>query len=559
MNSAAGIPQQGDFGSESLTNSGGDRWQVPSQLNRILAVDIFGGRQVSVYERRPASYDAMFRASVARAPTAEAVVCGDRRLTYAALDSLVERVASGMVRSGLHKGDRVAVMLDNRLEYVVSILSVIRAGGIAVPMGTRLGPADVSHIVGHCEPAFVVTAAEWSNHFPDGSSVRRTWLASELGSDSFDRLTEAKPVEMPQLREEDTMMIVYTSGTTGKPKGACLTHLNFAHTCLHYLYALGIDKPQRALLVVPGTHIAGFGPVISVTLASGGTLVLMREFKAAPVLQMLQQERITYSVMVPAMIQLCQMDGTLKDRDLSAWRYCIYGGAIMPAAVIERFSGLLPQLQMVNAYGATETCAVCTMMPASRTAQFPDSVGLALQCDDILIVNEDGAEVPAGKSGELLVRGPNVIPRYWNDPEATEKAFHNGYWRSGDVARRDLDGLIYVLDRIKDMINRGGFKVFSAEVENALLQHPGVADCAVVGVPDLVLGEKTFALVQTKSSATTRDELAAFLASRIADYKRPDFWKLTNDALPRNQNGKLQKNEIKAIANTDSADQRGRR
>ncbi|MBT2323679.1 acyl--CoA ligase [Variovorax paradoxus] len=529
------------------------RWRAPLDLNRTLEATVHGGRKVRVYESRPRSYDATFRASVARNPDAEAVVCGQRRLSYGELDDLVQRYASGLLRAGLRAGERVAVMLDNRLEYVVAVLACVRAGGIAVPLGTRLGPMDVAHIIANCEPAFVVTTAECTSRFPAQSTVRRVYVVDDSrDGQPFDALDNAAPVDLPSPNEEDTMMIVYTSGTTGKPKGACLTHLNFIHTCLHYLYALGIDAPQRALLVVPGTHIAGFGPVLSVTLASGGALVLMKAFKATSVLETLARERITYSVMVPTMIQLCQMDPSLKDHDLSAWRYCIYGGAIMPAAVIERFSAVLPGLSMVNAYGATETCAVCTMMPAALTKQQPDSVGISLECDDLVVVDEHGAPAAPGTSGELLVRGPNVFLHYWRDPQATEKAFHEGYWRSGDVAKIDTAGRVYILDRIKDMIIRGGFKIFSAELENALLLHSGVADCAVVGLPDEVLGEKTFALVQVKTAATSPQDLAAFLSSRIADYKRPDFWRVTLEPLPRNQNGKLQKGLIKELATRDN-------
>jgi long-chain acyl-CoA synthetase len=549
MTASAGIPSHAAFDGHTRTVEDGSRWQVPAQINRTVDAMVFGSRQVRVYERRPHSYDEMFRASVARSPAAEAVVCGERRLTYAELDDLIQRTAYGFLRAGLLPGERVTVMLDNRLEYVVAVLACIRAGGIAVPLGTRLGPVDVAHIVSHSEPAFVVTMAQCRDVFPTDSPARCLYLVDgPEHTDAFDRLAEAAQCELPSLAEEDTMMIVYTSGTTGKPKGACLTHLNFIHTCLHYLYALGIDSPQRALMVVPGTHIAGFGPVLSVTLASGGALVLMKAFKSTAVLEVLARERITYSVMVPTMIQLCQMDPSLQDHDLSAWQFCIYGGAIMPAAVIERFAATLPRLNMVNAYGATETCAVCTMMPARLTASVPESVGIALECDDLLVVTESGAVAAPGVSGELLIRGPNVFARYWRDPAATDKAFQDGYWRSGDVAMRDAGGRIYILDRIKDMIIRGGFKIFSAEVENTLVLHPGVADCAVVGVPDDILGEKTFALIQTKSAATTKHELASFLAARIADYKRPDFWALTLEPVPRNQNGKLQKSQIKVLA-----------
>jgi acyl-CoA synthetase (AMP-forming)/AMP-acid ligase II len=274
----------------------------------------------------------------------------------------------------------------------------------------------------------------------------------------------------------------------------------------------------------------------------------MRDFKAGAVLQTLEREAITYTVMVPAMVKLCQMDPSLGLHDLAQWRYCIYGGAPMPEAAIQRFSAVLPGLEMVNAYGATETCAVCTMMPSELTPLAPASVGLVLECDDLLIVDERGEELPAGSSGELLVRGPNVFARYWNDPGATGSAFRDDFWRSGDIAMKDEAGRVYVLDRLKDMINRGGFKVFSAEVENALLQHLGVSDCAVVGVPDPVLGERTFALVQTRDANTTGEVLRDFLAARIADYKRPDFWQVGTQPVPRNQNGKLQKAQVRELA-----------
>jgi long-chain acyl-CoA synthetase len=277
---------------------------------------------------------------------------------------------------------------------------------------------------------------------------------------------------------------------------------------------------------------------------------MMREFKARTALETLERERITYAVLVPSMYQLCILNEHFNQYDLSGWVYGIYGGAIMPPAVIERFAALQPTLRMINAYGATETCAVCTIIPHELTRHAGASVGLPLQCDDIMIVDADGREVGTDASGELLIRGPNVIPGYWRDPASTARAFHEGYWRSGDIGSRDAKGLIYVHDRLKDMINRGGFKVFSAEVENALLAHEAVADCALVGVPDEVLGERSFVYVQCRGA---EGELAPrllkdFLLARIADYKIPDFWYVTPEAVPRNQNGKLQKDVIRKFA-----------
>jgi len=527
-------------------------WRVNPEVNVTRPERLFGDRVVRAFRDRPASYDAMVRASAARNPEGEAVVCGERRVRWRELDALVERYAAGLAGAGLEPGDRVAVMLDNRLEFLLAVLATVRAGGVAVPLGARLGPADVAYIVGHATPVLAVTAAEWRPRFPERSSLRRILLVdAPAGSDdAFARLLAAWPGLLPILEPEAAMMIVYTSGTTGKPKGAVLTHVNFVHTCLHYLYALGIDQPQRGLLVIPATHIAGFGPVTSVMLACAGTVVMVREFKARAVLEIMAREQITFAVLVPAMYQLCLMEPTLAEHDLSHWRYGVYGGAIMPPAVIQRVAERLPGLRMINAYGATETCAVCTIIPPELTKEAPASVGLPLECDELVVMDEAGRPVPDGEPGELWIRGANVSPGYWRDPEATARAFHDGYWKSGDVGSRDARGLLYVHDRLKDMVNRGGYKVFSAEVENALMAHPGVADCAVVGVPDPVLGERTFAFVARCDPALDAAGLRAFLLARIADYKVPDHWHVGDGPVPRNQNGKLQKAEVRRIASS---------
>ncbi|NTE84562.1 AMP-binding protein [Agrobacterium tumefaciens] len=542
----------------SISDGGQDRhasrhergfWTVSPDINKISPDVFYGSRRVRAFGKRPATYDAMFRAAVERNPEGEAVVCGARRISYRELDRLVDQTARGLVEEGLRPGDRVAVMLDNRLEFLQASLAIVRAGGISVSLGTRLGRDDVTYIVGDCDPTFAVTSGEWADRFPP-DVLPRLFLVEGArdGSRPFSALSGAEDVALPDLEPEAVMMIVYTSGTTGKPKGACLTHVNFVHTCLHYLYALSIDAPLRSLLVVPGTHIAGFGPVMSTTLASAGTVVMMREFKARHVLEIIERERITFAVLVPAMYQLCLMDEMFGATGLSTWVYGVYGGAIMPPAVIERFAAGLPGLRMINAYGATETCAVCTIIPHELTREAPASVGIALHCDELRVVDEHGQDVGPGRSGELWIRGPNVSPGYWNNPMATEAAFSDGFWKSGDVASIDERGLVFIHDRLKDMINRGGFKVFSAEVENALMGHPGVADCAVVGVPDSVLGEKTFAYVQQRDPTLSAEVLRKYLKERIADYKVPDYWTVTNDAVPRNQNGKQQKADVRILA-----------
>ncbi|MDZ3992570.1 class I adenylate-forming enzyme family protein [Pseudomonas sp. Teo4] len=556
VNPADGIPAEGAFNNspreektkKPLGEHRDGRWVTPSHLNSTYVSPVHPFR---AYRERPENYDAFIRRSAALYPNREAVVCGERRVTWAEFDLLIERTACGYTQAGLTPQDRVAVMLDNRLEYLVAMMAAIRAGAIAIPLGTRLGAMDVDHILKDAQPKIAVTAVEWLEKFKTASCPDHLYIVGEAtpGQLSFENLQKSTSQSLPKLNVSDIAMIVYTSGTTGKPKGACLTHLNFIHTCLHYLYALGIDQPLKSLLVVPGTHIAGFGPLVSVTMASGGTVVLSKEFKPTETLDLIVKENVNYAVLVPAMYQLLAMKAPVEDYDLSSWVYGVYGGAIMPPATIERFSQVAPGLRMINAYGATETCAVCTIMPPELTRLYPASVGLSLECDDIEIMDENGVPVAPGVSGELWIRGPNVSPGYWNNTQATEREFQNGYWKSGDVGHRDENGLIYVSDRLKDMINRGGFKVFSAEVENSLMSHEDIDDCAVIGVPDSVLGEKTYAKISTRNDSLRGEALKAYLLARIADYKVPDFWSISSDPIPRNQNGKVQKAIIREIAN----------
>jgi acyl-CoA synthetase (AMP-forming)/AMP-acid ligase II len=266
----------------------------------------------------------------------------------------------------------------------------------------------------------------------------------------------------------------------------------------------------------------------------GGTLVLMPEFKARDYLELASRERITYTILVPAMYKLCLLDPQFDRYDLSAWRVGCYGGAPMPAATIDELARKCPGLGLMNAYGATETTSPATIMPASMTAEHPDSVGLTVPCGEIIVA----------ESGELWIRGPMVVPGYWGNAAATAESFVDGYWRSGDVGSKDGEGFVRVFDRLKDMINRGGHKVYSVEVENVLSHHPAVLESGIVGRPCPVLGERVHAFV-TFRNATDVEDLKRFCAERLADYKVPETFTLLDTPLPRNANGKLLKRVLR--------------
>jgi O-succinylbenzoic acid--CoA ligase len=261
-------------------------------------------------------------------------------------------------------------------------------------------------------------------------------------------------------------------------------------------------------------------------------------------LKLAARERMTHSLMVPAMYNLCLLDPGFEHGDHSAWRVGGYGGAPMAPATIARFAEKLPGLNLMNAYGATETTSPVTLMPPSQTALRPDSVGCALPCADILVMDDAGCEVPPGEEGELWLGGPMVVKEYWDDPAATAENIVGGYWRSGDIGAKQADGYLRVFDRKKDMINRGGYKIYSVEVENALMSLAGVVEAAVIGTPCPVLGERVHAFVVAGPGVNPAD-LQQHCAALLADYKVPECFTLCNTPLPRNANGKLLKGNLR--------------
>jgi acyl-CoA synthetase (AMP-forming)/AMP-acid ligase II len=316
---------------------------------------------------------------------------------------------------------------------------------------------------------------------------------------------------------------------------------------LHYVGAMDLASADRSLVAVPLSLVTGLVAQLYTLLHCAGTLVLMRQFRAAEFVRLAARERVTHAIMVPAMYNLCLLLPDFVAHDLSAWRIGAYGGAPMPTATIEGMAARLPGLTLMNAYGATETCSPATIMPRGQTGAHRDSVGRPVACAEIAVVDEQGRELPPGEAGEIWIAGPMVIPGYWRNPEATANEFRAGYWRSGDIGSQDTEGYVRVLDRKKDMINRGGFKVYCATVENVLAEHPEVVESALVGVPCAVLGERVhaFACVRSIGEATSAAALHSFCAARIADYAVPETWTIGTEPLPRNLNGKIMKRVLR--------------
>jgi long-chain acyl-CoA synthetase len=524
-----------------------------SQSEQPSAVQMeahYGDRVVRCWPDRPHDLYALLQDSKRRRPDAEAVVCDGERLTYAALKQRVDALATGLSSRGVGTGDRIALFLKNSSTFIVGLFAAARLGAVAVPLNVREQTPELLHILNDCAAKAVICHSGVAGRLPSAGEVPALALRIVVGGDDEHALNyeemcnQAADGAPSPVSEEDLACIVYTSGTTGRPKGAMLTHLGLVHMAMQYEKTMEARSDDRMVVAVPLSHVTGLTAAILVMVRVAGALVLMEEFKAGPFLELAGAERMTLTTMVPAMYKLCLMRADFATADLSHWRLGAYGGAMMPVALLEELAAALPGLGLLNLYGATETSGAVTAMPPSGTATRPDSVGQALEIADILVMDDEGREVPVGAAGEVWLRSATTAKGYWNNPEATAREFVAGFWKSGDIGTVDEFGYVRILDRKKDMINRGGYKIYSAEVEGVLAQHPHILESAVVGAPCPVLGERVHAFIVPRHEHVDVASLRELCVSSLSDYKVPERFIIRREPLPRNANGKVLKRQL---------------
>jgi long-chain acyl-CoA synthetase len=541
-----------------MTGGGVDNWLSRRDWQGIapaLRAEVhFGDRVVACFPERPASLYALLAEAARRRPDTEALVCGDLRLGWRSLQASVERVAAGLAARGLASGDRIALLLSNRPEMVIAVHAAARLGAVPVPLGIRMQLPEVEYALADSGARLLVHDHDLADRVPPVGAPAT--LAARLsvggladGSEPWTTfLADATRCPLPPVAavgEDETAVILYTSGTTGRPKGAMLTHLGIVHSALVYAHCLQLGPEDRSVAAVPLSHVTGLVAEIATMALVAGTLVVLPAFSAEAFLSLAARERMTHTVMVPAMYALCLRHPRFAEYDLAAWRVGGYGGAPMPVPTIDALAAALPGLGLVNAYGATETTSPAVLMPPGATRAHADKVGRAVPGVSILVMDEQGRALPPGEVGEVWIGGPSVVPGYRGNAAATAESFVAGYWRSGDLGSLDAEGFLSVLDRKKDMINRGGFKVYSAEVETVLAGHPAVIESAVVARPCPVLGERVHAVVVARGEGLEAAALAAHCAPRLSDYKVPETFDIRTVPLPRNANGKVLKRELR--------------
>jgi len=468
----------------------------------------------------------------------------DATTTYSELDEASARVAGLLRQRGFKPGDRVGIMLPNVAEFAVVYYGVLRAGGVVVPMNPLLKVREVAYYLGDSGARLMFG---WRDFVGDarGGAERADAEAVVVDPASFpDLLAAAIPdYEVADRDDEDTAVILYTSGTTGEPKGAELTHGNLTSNA--EVFCADIIRPGPDDVIFGGLplfHAFGQTCTLNVAVASAACLTLLPRFAADHALRVLAGHRVTVFAGVPTMYVALLHQPDRADHDVSALRMCISGGAALPVEVLRGFEEAFGCL-VLEGYGLSETSPVASFNPPDRERK-PGSIGTPMRGVQMRVVDQDDHEVPQGEVGEIVIRGPNVMKGYWHRPEATAEAIRDGWFHTGDLARVDEDGYFFIVDRKKDLIIRGGYNIYPREIEEVLYEHPAVAEAAVIGLPHPALGEEVGAAVTLKPGASvTAEELRDHVKTQVAAYKYPrHVWIV--DVLPKGPTGKIVKREI---------------
>ena len=475
-----------------------------------------------------------------------AVVCGDHVLDHAALAGRCERVGGAVAALGLRPGDRIAVLAANCHRYVELYLGVPCAGLVLVPLNIRLAPAELARIIEAARPVLLITDRDPGQLADEVERV--------MSLDEWDAIVAtAAPAPLRSgVTAEHVAVVYFTSGTTGRPKGVVLTHRNLVANSFHKTIACGLRPSDVFLAAGPFFHVAGTAPVLSLVWL-GASLVVLPGFDASACLDIIAAQGVTVYMPVPTMLAALATEQRARPRDVSALRLIGHAGSPITTAAIRNAHDAFPAAELQQYYGATETAAIVTCLAHEERlldAGPLGSVGQPVVGVAVDVLDPSGRPCRTGDAGEIVVRGPNVTAGYWQDDTATDAAFVDGWYRTGDVGYLDDDHHLWLLDRVKDMIVTGGENVYSTEVEEVLASHPAVVECAVFGVPDEHWVEAVHAVVVVgaveQDSDAIAEQLREHCRASLAGFKVPKQIELRLEPLPKSGPGKVQKRELRA-------------
>ncbi len=496
-----------------------------------------------------------------RKPDHTALIFDAFKMTYRELNAASNQFANALTNAGIKPGQKVALMLPNIPQFVICFYGIVKAGAAVVPLNVLLKTPEVAY---HLQDSDAVMLVVWEGFAGEAvSGYKQTQTCEHLvivnspsshvvpsvhGATSFDTMMAiaAPTCEMAATMPDDTAVILYTSGTTGKPKGAELSHFNLFFNARTSVDSLGIDwrDDDVGLVALPLFHSFGISSVMNVLITVGATLTLMARFEPLKAFELIQRDHVTTFAGVPTMYIYLLNHPNRKQYDLSSLRTCISGGAANPVEVLHAWKNEFG-VTILEGYGLSETSPTASFNVLFKPTK-AGTVGLPVYGVDMRIVDTNDQEVPVGETGEIVIRGHNVMKGYYKQPDATAEAIRNGWFHSGDIGKVDEEGYFSIVDRKKDMIIRGGFNVYPREIEEVLYEHPAVAEVAVIGIPDMKMGEEIKAFIYLKTgTSVTEDDIRAFCKERVAAYKYPRTITFIDTPLPKNATGKILKRELR--------------
>lgn len=495
----------------------------------------------------------IFRRGGLNRPGSDAIIEGSRTIKFEELLDKVNRLSNGLSGLGVTPRSKVSLYLPNVSEFVIAYYALQQMGAVVVPINVLLRADEINYIVRHSESRVIITNREYFSEVKKGISgvegLEHVIVSGMEGDGiiNFEALVASSGSDFTEvdISGDDPAVIIYTSGTTGRPKGATLTQNNIGSNVVTWNGIMRGVPEDRIIAVLPLAHSFGQTCVMNTCMYNGGTLILHQKFDPVEVLRSIQDKGATVFTGVPTMYTYIINHPDAMKYNTSSLRLCVSGGAPIPVEVLSKFEGMFNCI-IIEGYGLSETSPVCAFNTIEGPRK-PASTGIPINGVEIGIFDEQDSALPVNEVGEIVVRGPNVMQGYYRDPEATALAMRGGWFHTGDMAYKDEDGHIFIVDRKKDMILKSGYNVYPREVEEVLYSYPKVAEAAVVGVPDELRGEEVKAFVVIKEGQqATEEEIREYCRSKIAPYKTPRYIEFL-DALPKGSTGKILRRQLRDL------------